>query len=200
MATATQDEVTRYLVRLRAGDGTAAGELLPLVYDELRALARRYVAQEREGFAFDATSLVHEVYLRLVSEPETNWEGRAHFFAVAAKALRQLLIDYARARRTEKRGAGRERVELRSGDAVVACDADEWLDLDEALQKLAVLDARQAQIVELRFFGGLSFEEVGEVLGVCSKTISREWKAARAWLGATLDRSNGSNGEQASAG
>ncbi len=188
MASATRDSVSRYLVRLRAGDDTAAAELLPLVYDELRAIARRCLAQERQGYAFDATSLVHEVFLRLVDEHTVDWQSRAHFLRVAAKAMRQLLVDHARARQAEKRGGGRARLELKSGDAVVEYDVDEWLDLNEALHKLHDLDERQAQVVELHFFGGQSFDEIADVLAVSSKTVSREWKAARAWLSATLHR------------
>ena len=196
MASAVRDSVTRYLARIRAGDATAVDDLMPLIYDELRALARRLLAQELDGYAFDATSLVHEVFLRLVDEHTTDLQSRGHFLRLAAKAMRQLLIDHARARRAEKRGGGRARVELKSGDAVVDFDVDEWLDLDEALHKLHVLDERQAQVVELHFFGGQSFDEIAELLDVSSKTVSREWKAARAWLSATLHRGNGVDGQR----
>ncbi len=182
MASTTQREVTLHLTRIQAGDRAAVEELLPLVYSELRALAQSYLAQRPHGNTLQATSIVHEVYLRLVDETSINWEGRAHFFAVAAKAMRQLLVDHVRRQTAQKRGGGLQRVPI---DAVTVPDEGSsvaLLDLEEALSELAGLDPMQGRIVELRFYGGLSFEEVAHVLGVSKSTVEREWRMARAWL------------------
>ena len=182
MGNMIQQEVTQHLTRLRAGDPTAAEELLPLVYNELRALAQSYLAHRPGGATLQATSIVHEVYLRLVDQTNVDWESRAHFFAVAAKAMRQLLVDQVRRRSAQKRGGGWQRVSI---DAVSVPDEQSsvaLLDLEESLSELAELDALQARIVELRFYGGLSFGEVAHVLGVSKSTVEREWRMARAWL------------------
>jgi RNA polymerase sigma factor (TIGR02999 family) len=182
MGNTVYEEVTRHLTRLRSGDREAAEELLPLVYNELRALAQSYLAHRPGGATLQATSIVHEVYLRLVDQTNVDWESRAHFFAVAAKAMQQLLVDHVRRSGAQKRGGGAQRVAI---DALSVPDEQSsvaLLDLEESLSALAELDPFQAQIVELRFYGGLSFGEVAQVLGVSKSTVEREWRTARAWL------------------
>ena len=165
-----------------AGDPNASDRLMPFVYDELRRLARQYLQRERSDHTLQATGLVHEAYLRLVDQSSGSWQNRAHFFAVAAKVMRRILVDHARSHRAEKRGGDREKLEfdealLPSGERAV-----DLIALDEALRDLEALDARQSQIVELRFFGGLTNEEIGEALGISPRTIKREWRLAKAWL------------------
>ena len=175
-------QVTRILRRAEAGDRAAADELLPLVYEQLRSIARQHMAQERSDHTLQATALIHEVYLKLVGNREIQWTDRAHFLAVAAKAMRNLLIDHARKRKAGKRGGGGERVTL---DAVVDSAAERSIDLlalDEALEGLGALHERQARGVEMRFFGGLTVPEAAQVLGVCSATVDNDWRLARAWL------------------
>ena len=176
------EDVTQILRKASDGDGSAVNRLMPLVYDELRALAESYLQQERPGHTLGATALVHEAYVRLIRQNEVEWQNRAHFFAVAAQAIRRILVDYARARETAKRGGERQRVLL---DEAVAMPEGRDLDLlalDEALKKLAVLSPRQAQIVELRFFGSLSLREVAAFLKVSPRTVDGDWSMARAWL------------------
>jgi len=173
--------------RLGAGDEAAAGELLPLVYAELKAMAVRCMRDERAGHTLQATALVHEVYLRLVGDGAGGYEGRAHFLGVAAVAMRRLLVDHARKRGAERRGGGRQRVDLADA-AQVGGDVDsvDLVALDAALRRLAELDARKAQVVELRFFGGLSNEDVAQVIGAARSTVAEDWRFARAWLAAEL--------------
>lgn len=155
---------------------------MPLVYDELRGLARQYLQRERRDHTLQATGLVHEAYLRLVDQTATTWRDRAHFFAVAASVMRRVLVDYARAHRAAKRGGALEKIEL---DEAVALTPERHVDLvalDDALKDLGAFDPRQSQIVELRFFGGLTVEEVAEVLEISPRTVKREWRLARAWL------------------
>lgn len=176
-------EVTQLLRRWSAGDGTALEKLLPLVYDELRRRAGAYLRHERAGHTLQPTALVHEAYLKLVGGGSVDWKDRAHFFGVAARAMRQVLVDHARARSTEKRGEGQVRVELEAAGAVAApARSLELLDLDRALSRLAALDERQSRLVELRLFGGLTIEESAEVLRISHATVSREWRHAEAWL------------------
>lgn len=167
--------------RLESGDGAAVADLMPVVYDELRRLARSYVRRERAQ-SVQATELVHEAYLRLAGGRPQRWQGRTHFLAIAAIGMRRLLVERARARGAEKRGGGRVQVTL--DDALVAGPgaAVDLLAVDEALSALAALDARQARIVELRFFGGLTVEETAEATGVSPATVKRDWTLARAWL------------------
>jgi RNA polymerase sigma factor (TIGR02999 family) len=160
-------------------------ELLPLVYGELRRQAARHLGAQAPGHTLQPTALVHEVYLRLVDQPTVEWEGRAHFFGVAAKAMRSVLVDYARARHAAKRGGRARAITLGAAQGVARGTADAEVDvlaLDEALSGLAALDPRQAQVVELRYFGGLSIEETAHVLGVSGATVERDWKTARLWL------------------
>jgi RNA polymerase sigma-70 factor, ECF subfamily len=176
------EDVTQILRKASDGDGSAVNRLMPLVYNELRALAESYLQQERPGHTLGATALVHEAYVRLIKQNEVEWQNRAHFFAVAAQAIRRILVDHARARETAKRGGDRQRVLL---DEAVAMPEGRDLDLlalDESLKKLAVLSQRQAQIVELRFFGGLSLREVAAFLKVSPRTVDGDWSMARAWL------------------
>jgi RNA polymerase sigma-70 factor (ECF subfamily) len=163
------------------GDQRALAQLMPIVYDELRRLARHYMKGERAGHSLQTTALVNEAYLRLVGYKRMHWQNRAHFLAVSAQAMRRILVDHAR-RRNVKRGADAEHVSLDAA-AVVATDrSDDFVSLDDALNALAERAPRKAQVVELRFFGGLSVDETAEVLHVSSITVMREWKTAKAWL------------------
>jgi len=174
-------EITQILSDSRAGDGQALQKLIPIVYGELRRLANYYLQQERTDHTLQATALVHEAYLRLAGSKGLDFQNRAHFFAVAAQVMRNLLVDYARARRRAKRGGG-ELARLDDAVALVSVDNDELLALHDALDSLAEMDPRQAQIVEMRYFGGLSVEEIAAVLNVSDRTIRREWQMAKAWL------------------
>jgi RNA polymerase sigma factor (TIGR02999 family) len=177
-------DVTRILSAIDLGDLQAAEQLLPLVYDELRTLAARRLAQEKPGQTLQATALVHEAYLRLVeAEGPTSWQSRAHFFAAAAEAMRRILIDRARRKQRPKHGGDRHRVDLDdAGDAIAApVDAD-LLALDRALEKLSAEDRISADLVKLRYFAGLSIDEVAPILGMSPRTADRHWAYARAWL------------------
>lgn len=183
-------EVTRLLRELDGGDPRVADRLIPLVYEELRRLAASYMADERPDHTLQPTALVHEAYLRLVDQRSVRWRSRTHFLAIAATAMRRLLIDHARRHRAEKRGGGR-RVTLSEGIAGgEAADLD-VLALEEALTRLAEIDGRQAHVIELRFFGGLRVEEAAEVLGISPATVKRDWQHARAWLRRELDAGSG---------
>lgn len=179
-------EATQLLKAMQGGDREAAAKLMPLVYEELRRLARHYMRQERSGNTLQATALVHEAYLRLVQQEEVDWQGRAHFIGVAAQLMRRVLVDYARGRARLKRGGGAVKEPLEDVAAVSGLPPAELLALDEALTRLAQLDPRQSRIVELRYFGGLSVEETAEVLGISAKTVKRDWSFARAWLRSEL--------------
>ncbi|MDQ3625658.1 MAG: sigma-70 family RNA polymerase sigma factor [Verrucomicrobiota bacterium] len=174
--------VTQLLIDWTKGNRDAAAGLMPLVYEELRQLARGYLQRERADHTLQATGLVHEAYLRLVDQKTTTWQNRAHFFGVAAQLMRRILVDHARRHRTEKRGGEWTKVEF---DEALAPSASRTLDviaLDDALHDLAKLNPQHSQIVELRFFGGMTIEEVAEVLDVSPRTVQREWRMARAWL------------------
>jgi RNA polymerase sigma factor (TIGR02999 family) len=174
--------ITHILKEWNAGDAQALDRLTPLVYEELRRQATRYVRQERPGHTLQATALIHEAYLRLVDAKDVNWQSRAHFFAIAANLMRRILVDHARRRDAEKRGGSAIRLTL--DDAVAAAGENEvdLLAIDEALDRLAAIDTQQARVVELRFFSGLSVEETAAALGVSPKTVKRDWSVARAWL------------------
>lgn len=183
MSTApARDQATRLLVDWRRGDQIAAERLIPLVYDELRLLARGYLQRERSDHTLQATGLVHEAYLRLVDQAATTWESRGHFFAVAAGVMRRVLVDHARRHRAEKRGGTWEKLEFDEALAGAQSPNLDLVALDEALQDLARIDPRQSQVVELRFFGGLTTEQAAEVMDVSPRTIKREWRRAKAWL------------------
>ena len=174
-------DVTRLLHQLRAGDREALERLYPLVYDELRRVARQALARERESHTLQATELVHEAYFKLVGA-EVAWQDRSHFLAVAARAVRQLLVDHARKRQAEKRGGGAEHVTLGDADAALSVPDEELIALDEALARLDHVEPRLRAVVEYRFFAGLTEREIAEVLGVTERTIQRDWVKARAWL------------------
>jgi RNA polymerase sigma factor (TIGR02999 family) len=181
-------DATQILAEINAGNADAAARLLPLVYDEFRAMAARYLHHERADHTLQPTALVHEAYLKMVDQSRVDWQGRTHFFAVAAQAMRRVLIDHARHHSRQKRGGGRHKIVLDEAVALSPQRDEEVLALDEALVRLAAVDARQAKIVELRFFGGLTVEEVGQVLGVSKRTIEGDWTMARAWLKRELSR------------
>lgn len=180
--TASPNEVTQLLVSWSNGNKDALDRLLPLVYAELRRLARRYMGRESPGHTLQTSALINEAYLKLVDQRNVQWQNRAHFFAVAAQVMRHILIDHARSRHYAKRGAGARRISL--DDTAVLSDerAAELVALDDALTALADLDPRKSRIIELRFFGGLSIEETAEIMQVSPVTVTREWRAARAWL------------------
>lgn len=175
-------DVTRMLSQARAGDDAAVNQLLPVVYDELRALAQNYLTRERPDHTLQATALVHEAYVRLIKQDKVEWESRAHFFAVAAQAIRRILVDHARTHGRQKRGGAHQQVEMSEASATVPERDMNLVALDEALSNLEQLNPRQAKIVELRYFGGLSLKEVAEVLAVSPRTVDGDWAMARAWL------------------
>jgi RNA polymerase sigma factor (TIGR02999 family) len=175
-------EVTQLLAELQSGRLDAASRLIPLVYDELRRLARHYLRQERPDHTLQPTALVHEAYLRLVDQGERSWQGRAHFIGAAAELMRHILVDYARGRQTAKRGSVSQKVPLEEALLFSEEQSEELVALDGALERLTQRDARQSRIVELRFFGGLTVEETAEVVGISPKTVKRDWSVARAWL------------------
>ncbi len=178
---ATSGDATELLRAWRNGDRSALDRLIPIVHEELRRLARRYLARERPGHSLQTTALVNEAYTRLVDYTRMEWQDRAHFLAVSAQVMRRILIEHAR-RHNLKRGVGVQHVSLEEAAVVSTNRAKELIALDEALQELARLDPRKAQVVELRFFGGLSVEEIAETLRVSSVTVMRDWTTAKAWL------------------
>lgn len=181
MAT-SQTEVTQLLIDWRGGDQSALDKLMLLVYDELHALARRYMKQERGDHTLQTTALVNEAYLKLVGGQSPDWQNRAHFFGVAAQVMRHLLIDHARSRRYARRGGNTVRITLDDNVAASPGESVDLLALNEVLDRLDAIDERKRRIVELRYFGGLSVEETAEVLGLSVITIKREWLKAKAWL------------------
>jgi len=174
-------EVSRLLQAWSRGDSAALDRLTPIVYGELRRLARRHLRGERDGHSLQATALVNEAYVRLTDFTRMEWQNRAHFFAVSAQVMRRILVDHAR-RRNEKRGRGRPHVSLDEAVVVAPQPSMDLVALDDALQALARVDARKAQVVEMRFFGGLSVEESAAVLHVSPVTVMRDWRTAKAWL------------------
>lgn len=182
MTTLTADNLTGLLLEWREGDEAALDRLTPLVYDELRRIAHRYVQRERNGHTLQTTALVNEAYLRLAGQQQIDWQNRAHFFAVTAQVMRHILIDHARRRHYAKHGGDARRVSLEDAAVMSQERAAELIALDEALDDLAKLDQRKSRVVELRYFGGLSLEETAEVLEVSLMTVRRDWRAAKAWL------------------
>src|SRR5262245_55985115 len=183
----SNDEITQLLRAWSEGSDQALSKLTPLVYKELHRMAHRYMRQERSNHTLQTTALINEAYLRLIDWKNVRWQNRAHFFGMAATLMRRILVDFARSRNYAKRGGvGRLIVALDEAAAVSRDRAREILALDEALQSLAVIDPRKSQIVELRFFGGLSLDETAEVLSVSSRTVLREWDLAKAWLNREL--------------
>jgi RNA polymerase sigma factor (TIGR02999 family) len=178
----TEDDVTVWLQRWSDGDREAAARALPLVYDELRRIARRELRRERPGHTLQATALVHEAYLRLGSQEGLRWPSRDHFFAFAAHLVRRILVDHSRHRRREKRGGLLQRTTLAEAAELALPESPDLVALDDALSDLAALDPRKATVVELRFFAGLSVDETAAALGVSAETVGREWRRAKAWL------------------
>jgi RNA polymerase sigma factor (TIGR02999 family) len=175
-------EVTHLLAQLRAGQRDAESKLIPLVYAELRRLAAHYLRGERPDHTLQPTALVHEAYLRLTKLHDVDWQSRSHFFATAATVMRRILVDHARAQNANKREGCRNAVSLEEALVVSPARSSQLIALDDALDRLAKLDLRRSRIVELRFFGGLSEEETGEVLGISERTVKRDWRVAKAWL------------------
>jgi RNA polymerase sigma factor (TIGR02999 family) len=183
-------DVTDLLQRWQSGDPAAFERLIPLVYRELRQLARNYLRQERGNHTLQSTALVHEAYLRLAAEHRPQMQSRAHFLAIAARVMRHILVDYARSRDTDKRGSDLIKVTLAAAEQTPAAPDVDVVALDDALEALAAIDAQQGQVVELRFFGGLSIEETAEALGISPATVKRDWSTARVWLYRELDAAN----------
>ena len=175
-------DVTGLLLSWRQGDAAALDRLVPLVYDELRRVARRHLQRELPGHSLQATALVHEVYLRLVDVDQLTLKNRTHFFAVAAKLMRQILVDHARRQRADKRGGGATMVSLEDASPAAQPPSVDVLALDQALEALSAIDARQGSVVELRFFAGLDIDETAEALAISTATVEREWALAKAWL------------------
>jgi RNA polymerase sigma-70 factor, ECF subfamily len=184
--TAAASGVSGLLAAVQVGDETAVNKLLPVVYEELRRLAKRHLAGQRPGHTLQTTDLVNEAYLKLVNLQETGWKDRIHFFAVASRAMRSVLVDYARRRGYMKRGGNPVRVSLSEVAQSSEQKSAEIIAVDEALSQLALLDPRKSQIVELRYFGGLSVDESAELIGLSPRTVKREWRWAKAWLYRTL--------------
>lgn len=185
-----QRQVTELLCEWRNGDSGALEKLIPLVQPELRRLAHHYMSQERPGHTLQTTALLDDAFLQLTDKSSPQWQNRAHFFAVSAQLMRRIMVDHARQRQSLKRGGGSIKVELNEAAAVTQTRAEELLALDEALEKLASFDHRKANVVEMRYFGGLTMEEIAEVLKVHVNTVMRDWTAARAWLLAALNEEN----------
>jgi RNA polymerase sigma factor (TIGR02999 family) len=182
MSEPSTPEVSALLLAWSQGDQTALEKLTPLVYQELRRLARGYMGHERAGHTLQTTALVHEAYLRLVDSSRVRWQNRAHFFAVSAQLMRRILVDFARARQYQKRGGEAVRVSLAEAFEVAEGQEADLVALDDALHSLAAVDPRKSRVVELRFFGGLSVEETAEVLQVSPDTVMRDWRLAKLWL------------------
>lgn len=192
MPDARTHNVTALLLDWRGGDEGAVERLLPLVHDELRRIARRHMAGERPDHVLQATALVNEAYLRLVDVRRVQWQDRAHFFAMAARVMRRILVDFARAQKNQKRGGALHRVTLDQNLPIASETPEDVIAIDEALTSLAAQYERKSQVVELRFFGGLSVEETADVLKISQETVMRDWKFAKNWLVRELSRSSAS--------
>jgi RNA polymerase sigma-70 factor (ECF subfamily) len=178
----SQRRVTELLVQWSEGSDAALAELTPLVYEELRRVAHHHMGGQRADHTLQTTALVNEVYLRLADQTNPRWQNRAHFFAVAARAMRQILVSYARSQRAHKRGGGALKVGLDEAAVVSPEESKEIVELHEALEQLSILDSRKAQVVELKFFGGLNYDEIAEVLKISQITARRDWEFAKLWL------------------
>lgn len=190
MSSELQHEVTQILHDWRDGDRNAPERLMPLVYDEMRRLARIYLAREGGGHTLQPTALVNEAYLRLVDQTRVNWQNRSHFYSIASSMMRRVLIDHARAHATNKRGGGAIRLSIDDVQIPIEQRAASLVALDEVLERLAQMDERKSKIVEMRFFGGMSDEEIADVLGISVRTVLRDWKTARLWLYRELSENN----------
>ena len=175
-------QITRLLIDWRGGDQAALEQLIPLVHEELRRLARRHMAHERVGHTLQATALVNEAFVRLIDVRQVKWQDRAHFFAMSSRLMRRILVDFARSKGYQKRGGGAQKVSFDEALLVAREPGQDLVALDDALTALAAFDGRKAQVVEMRFFGGLSVEETAEALNVSVATVMRDWKLAKAWL------------------
>ena len=182
MGLSSTNDVTQLLMAWSSGDKAALDRLMPLIHQELRRLAHRYMSRERPGHTLQTTALVNEAYLRLINRKDVHWQGRTHFFAIAAELMRTILVDHARSHAYAKRGGGTRKISLDEAMVVSQERAAEVVALDDVLKELAEIDPQQSRIVELRFFGGLTIEETAEVLSLSTATIKREWKTAKAWL------------------
>ena len=189
-----EPDVTALLVEVANGNQAAQEKLVPLVYDQLKRMARRYMRRERASHTLQTTALVHEAYLKLVGQHSPHWQGRAQFYGIAAQLMRRILIDHARRHLREKRGGSQVILPLEEGLAFTPEHSEDLLKLDEALDRLSKLDPRQSRIVELRFFGGLSVEETSRFLNVSPITVKRDWAVAKVWLYGELRPGNGDNG------
>ncbi len=189
--TAPRTDVARLVDQARQGDENAVTALMPLVYDELRRVAARYLRRERPGHTLQATALVHDAYIRLMQDSRLSWQNRAHFCGIAARSMRQILVERARARGAEKRGGGRVRVTLDPEFSVPAAQTIDLEVLDDALGRLETLDPELARVVEVRFFGGLSIDETAEALDLSPATVKRRWALAKAWLARELGPGDG---------
>ena len=178
----SQQRVTELLVQWSQGDDAALVELTPLVYEELHRVAHHHLSEQRSGHTLQTTALVNEAYLRLADQTNPRWQNRAHFFAVAARAMRQILVSYARTQQAQKRGGGAVKVDLDEAALVSPRESKEIVDLHEALEQLSTLDSRKAQVVELKYFGGLNYDEIAEVLKISRITVRRDWEFAKVWL------------------
>lgn len=181
MSTPSSNDVTQLLLDWGNGNEAALDDLIPLVYAELHRLAGRYMGREGRGHTLQTSALINEAYLRLVDQKRMQWQNRAHFFGVAARLMRQILVDHARSRSRAKRGGGAQMVSL-AEQSVISKEIEDVIALDDALKNLSEMDPRKSQIVEMKFFGGLTTEEVAEVLNVTTRTVEREWRKAKAWL------------------
>ena len=177
-----KNQVTQILGEWSGGDREAPERLMPLVYDEMRRIARAFISRERQGHTLQPTALVNEAYLRLVDQNSVTWQSRAHFYSVAASMMRRVLIDHARTRATEKRGGGAVHLSIEDVQVPIEERAANFVAMDEALERLSQFNERGRKIVEMRFYAGMSEEEIAEVLGVSTRTVLRDWKAARVWL------------------
>lgn len=180
------EQITELLANWSRGEKAALERLVPLVYPELRRIAKRQMARESPGHTLQTSALINEAYLKLIDRAKVDWQNRAHFFAVSAQVMRHILIDHARKYLYNKRGAGAQHVVLEEAAIVEEKRSSELVALDEALNALAILDPRRSQIVELKFFGGLNGEEISEIMGISPSTVQREWRAAKAWLHHTI--------------
>ncbi|HKP86737.1 MAG TPA: sigma-70 family RNA polymerase sigma factor [Blastocatellia bacterium] len=191
MTASSSKDVTQLLLAWNSGDPSALDQIIPIVYEELRRVARRYLRRERQAPTLQSSALVHEVYLRLIDVKSVEWQDRAHFFAISARLMRQILVDFARRRRQLKRGGGAgSLLSLDEALMVPQEPAADLVALDEALATLASLNPRQGRVVELRYFGGLTEEEIAEVLKISARTVRHDWSLARAWLYRELSKGN----------
>jgi RNA polymerase sigma factor (TIGR02999 family) len=178
----SQQRVTELLVQWSQGNDAALAELTPLVYEDLRRVAHHHLIGQRPDHTLQTTALVHEAYLRLADQTNPHWQNRAHFFAVAARAMRQILVSYARSQQSQKRGGGALKIDLDEAAFIAPEESKEIVDLHEALEQLSALDSRKAQVVELKYFGGLNYDEIAEVLKISRITVRRDWEFAKVWL------------------